>query len=272
MTRPALSGHATDAGRTSAALDAPATDCAYFFDIDGTIVDIAGTPDRVQLDQEIRRLIAELHRSAGGAVALISGRAIADIDRLFPDTGMPAAGQHGVERRDAGGRVSRHAFPSALLPWARQRLAQAEARHPGLLLEDKGLSLALHYRLAPSLAGYAHRFMRSVQAKLGDDFCLQAGKCVVEVKPAGRDKGMAVAEFMHEAPFRGRIPVFVGDDLTDEYGFTTVNELGGHSVKVGPGRTVARWRLPDVRAVHTWLERGVGAADVGRVARVEVRP
>lgn len=232
----------------------PRGDWAYFFDIDGTLVDIADSPAGVRLDRDLRELIERVYRTAGGAVALISGRSIADIDRLFPGIRFPAAGQHGIERRDASGRVSCHAFPSQRLEWVHERLAAAAARHPKLLLEHKGLSLALHYRRAPQLGGYAHRLARSLLARLGGQYCLQTGKRVVEMKPAGKDKGAAVLEFMQEEPFRGRTPVFVGDDVTDEYGFATVNRLRGHSVKVGAGRTVARWRVRDVRAVRAWLE------------------
>jgi trehalose 6-phosphate phosphatase len=235
---------------------APRADWAYFFDIDGTLVDIADTPGGAILDPDLRRLVTELHRAAGGAVALISGRSIADIDRLMPDIPLPAAGQHGIERRDAAGRMSRHAFPTKELDWARRELSTAAASHPGLVLEDKGLSLALHYRRAPRLAGFAHRLVRSVGARIGPRYCIQTGKRVVEMKPAGKDKGAAVVEFMAEEPFRGRTPVFVGDDITDEYGFATVNRMHGHSLKVGPGRTAARWRLADVRTVRAWLELG----------------
>ncbi|HYT04692.1 MAG TPA: trehalose-phosphatase [Gemmatimonadales bacterium] len=243
----------------AASLPPPRPTWAYFFDIDGTLVDIADSPDGAHLDPAFGRLIDGLYRSTGGAVALISGRSITDTDRLFPGIRFPAAGQHGVERRDAAGRISRHAFPSQELDAVRQRLVEAVARRPGLLLEDKGLSLALHYRRAPRLAGYAHRLIHSLQARIGAQYCVQTGKRVVEVKPAGKDKGMAVLEFMQEEPFRGRTPVFVGDDITDEYGFATVNSLHGHSVKVGPGRTKARWRLPDVAAVRAWLQRGGGS-------------
>lgn len=248
-------------GPSQSSLPLPRTDWAYFFDIDGTLIDIGASPDSVRPDHDLRQIIERLYRSAGGAVALISGRAIADVDRLFPGTQRPAAGQHGIERRDAIGRVSRHAFPSDRLEEEHRRLAAAVARHPGLLLEHKGLSLALHYRRAPRLAAYAHRLLRELQARIGAEYCLQAGKRIVELKPAGRDKGVAVLEFMQEEPFRGRTPVFLGDDVTDEYGFAMVNRLDGHSVKVGPGRTVARWRLRDVRAVRAWLERGLATAE-----------
>src|SRR5207244_13246052 len=139
---------------------------------------------------------------------------------------------------------------------ARRGSAAAVARHPCLVLEGEGLSLALHYRRAPRLAGYAHRLARSLLVENGETFGIQGGKRVVEIKPAGKDKGAAVLEFMQEDPFRGRIPVFVGDDSTDEYGFATVNRLRGHSVKVGPGRTQARWHLRDVGAVRAWRRQG----------------
>jgi trehalose 6-phosphate phosphatase len=231
---------------------------AYFFDIDGTLVDIAAAPGHVRFDRDLRDLLARLHDVTGGAVALISGRSIADIDALFPESRLPAAGQHGTERRDAAGRLTRHAVQPERLDGARRRLAEVARRHRGLLLEDKGLSLALHYRSAPRLGGYAARLLRSVQAELGPAYCVLGGKRVVELTPAGRDKGLAVREFMEEAPFRGRVPVFLGDDVTDEYGFATVNRLGGLSIKVGPGPTAARWRLHGVRSVRAWLARGNG--------------
>lgn len=249
-------------------LPAPQPRWAYFFDVDGTLVDFASSPAAVRIDRKLRRTLRRLYRSADGAVALISGRSITDIDRLFPGARLPVAGQHGIERRDATGRVVRHAFPSEKLVWVRRQLVDAVARHRGLLLEDKGLSLALHYRRVPRLGSYVHRLMRSLQARIGAEFCVQPGKRVVEMKPTGRHKGIAVLEFMQERPFRGRTPVFIGDDATDEYGFATVNRLEGLSVKVGPGPTVARWRLQDARAVRAWFEKGtVVASRSGRTMR-----
>lgn len=236
---------------------------AYFFDIDGTLVDFAASPSGVRIDHELRHSLERLYLAADGAMALISGRSIADIDRLFPGARLPVAGQHGIERRDASGLVVRHAFPSEKLVWVRRQLVDAVARHGGLLLEDKGLSLALHYRRVPRLGSYVHRLMRSLQAQIGTEFCVQPGKRVVEMKPTGRHKGIAVLEFMQEKPFRGRTPVFIGDDATDEYGFATVNGLEGLSVKVGPGPTVARWRLQNARAVRAWFERGTVLASRG---------
>jgi trehalose 6-phosphate phosphatase len=246
--------------RVANALPVAQAQWAYFFDIDGTLVDFTTSPSGVRLDRNLRQVLERLHRSAGGALALISGRSIADIDRLFPGARLPVAGQHGIERRDALGRVMRHGFPSKKLLSVRRTLADAAARNRGLLLEDKGLSLALHYRRVPRLGGFAHRLVRSLLAQVGTEFCVQSGKRVIEMKPTGWHKGIAVLEFMQEEPFRGRTPVFIGDDVTDEYGFAAVNCLDGYSVKVGPGRTVARWRLQSARAVRAWLERGTKTA------------
>jgi trehalose 6-phosphate phosphatase len=236
-------------------LPAPLSSWAYFFDIDGTLVDIAPSPSEIVLEWELHALVLQLYDATGGALALISGRSIADVDSIFAGNDLPIAGQHGLERRSRSGRITRHDIMSEKLDFARTRLAEAIARHPELLLEDKGLSLALHYRAAPSLASFAHRAMRAVVAAIGAEFALQAGKRVVELKPSGKDKGEALREFMREEPFLGRTPVFVGDDATDEYGFVVANALGGHSIKVGGGPTSARWRLADVRAVRAWLER-----------------
>ena len=229
---------------------------AYFLDIDGTLIDFGDSPARTQIAAAHRTLLEKLRRRTGGAVAIVSGRSIADIDRIFRTSAWPAAGQHGAERRDARGRHSRMTAAHPSLPRVRAQLAEAVARHPGLLLEDKGLSIALHYRRAPRLAAYAHRIIRAQLRALGSSYCVQRGKSVVELKPAGRDKGAAVLAFMRETPFRGRTPVFVGDDLTDEYGFETVNDLGGVSVKVGRGATAAALRVRDVRSVWEWLARG----------------
>jgi trehalose 6-phosphate phosphatase len=238
-------------------LPAPRPDWAYFFDIDGTLVDIAPSPSEVRLERELIELIERLYKVTGGALALISGRSIADIDSIFHGMTLPVAGQHGIERRNARGQLSRHEFSLERLDEPRARLEEVAARHRGLLLEDKGLCLALHYRQAPALASYAHRLMRTVQSEVGPDYTLQRGKKIVEIKPSGRDKGKAVTEFMAEKPFQGRLPVFVGDDATDEYGFAVVNSLGGHSIKVGGGRSAARWRIRDVDTVRAWLARGV---------------
>jgi trehalose 6-phosphate phosphatase len=229
---------------------------AYFFDVDGTLVHFAETPGRVKLSRALPLLLERLSRSSGGALALITGRSIADIDRLFPDRRLPVAGQHGLERRTASGRLIAHPARTRGLEMARQALAVMGAEYPKLVVEDKGLSIALHYRRAPKLAALAYRTMRALQEPLRKTYVIQRGKRVVELVPAGRNKGAAIEDFMREPPFLGRIPIFIGDDVTDEHGFATVNRLGGYTVKVGKGRTVAEWRLPDVEAVLDWLNDG----------------
>lgn len=232
---------------------APCIDWAYFLDVDGTLIDIADTPDAVRVDAVLLELIARLHRASGGAVALVSGRALSDLEHRLGALRLPLAGQHGLERRDAAGRLWIHAAPPAAKCAIEEALAPVLSRHPGLLLEDKGLTLALHYRLAPHLAAYAHRLMVRLTAAAGAGLEVQRGKRVAEVKPSGIDKGTAVAEYLAESPFRGRRPVFIGDDLNDEHGFAEVNKLDGISIKVGKGASCARHRLRDVAAVRRWL-------------------
>ena len=230
----------------------PLPDWAYFLDVDGTLLEIAETPAAVHVDACLLDLIAQLHRKSGGAVALVSGRSLSDLDELLGLVRLPMAGQHGLERRDASGRLWIHAATPNAKYFIKEALAPVLARHAGLLLEDKGLTLALHYRQAPRLAAYVHRFLaRLIAADSGLE--LQRGKCVVEVKPAGIDKGSAIAEYMLEPPFRGRIPVFIGDDLNDEHGFAEINRLNGISIKVGKATSCANYRLPDVDAARRWL-------------------
>lgn len=231
----------------------PSTDWAYFLDVDGTLIDIAESPDAVCIDTALLELIARLYRDSGGAMALVSGRAISDLDKRLGTLHMPLAGQHGLERRDAAGRLWIHAAPPAAKYAIKEALAPVLARHPGLLFEDKGLTLALHYRLAPHLASYVHRLMARLAEDAKAGLEVQRGKRVAEVKPSGIDKGTAVAEYLAESPFRERRPVFIGDDLNDEHGFAEVNRLGGISIKVGKGGSCARFRLPDVAAVRRWL-------------------
>ena len=232
---------------------APSVDWAYFLDVDGTLIDIADTPDAAHVDTALLNLVARLHKASGGAVALVSGRALSDLEPRLGPLRLPLAGQHGMERRDAAGRLWIHAAPPAAKCAIKEALAPILARHPGLLLEDKGLTLALHYRLAPHLASYAHRLMVRLAGAVGAGLEVQLGKRVAEVKPAGIDKGTAVAEYLAESPFKGRRSVFIGDDLNDEHGFAEVNKLDGISIKVGKGSSCARFRLRDVAAVRRWL-------------------
>jgi trehalose 6-phosphate phosphatase len=229
---------------------APSLAWAYFLDFDGTLVDIAATPDAAQMDAPLRDLIARLYFASGGALALVSGRAVADIDRRLGDLRLPVAGLHGLQRRDAAGQMWTHAAPPGVMQAIKDALAPVVVRHPELLLEDKGLTVALHYRNAPHLAGYARRLMSRL-ASPGLE--VQFGKCVAEIKPAGIDKGTALAEYLKQPPFKGRRAVFIGDDANDEHGFAELNRRGDMSIKVGKGESCARFYLPNVAAVRCWL-------------------
>ncbi len=228
-------------------------DWAYFLDVDGSLIELAATPAAVRVDADLLRLLADLQARTEGALALVSGRTLASLDELFGVLGLPMAGQHGLERRTASGQLCSVPAPLAAKQAIKHNLAPLLARHPGLMLEEKSLTLALHYRRVPHLAATVHRLMRREQAAIGDALELQFGKCVVEIKPPGRDKGTAIAAYLTEAPFCQRRPVFVGDDINDEHGFAAVNRLDGISIKVGRGPSCARYRLPNVAAVRHWL-------------------
>lgn len=233
-----------------------AEQAALFLDVDGTLVPIAETPEAVVVNERLLGTLFALDRALGGAVALVSGRAIADLDRLFAPARFPAAGLHGLERRDAAGQ--RHDDgDEAALESLRGPLAAFAADHPGVLLEDKGRAIALHYRKAPEAAAAARAQVERLVAPLHDHLAVVPGKMVFEIKPVSADKGVAVAAFMAEPPFAGRRPAFIGDDVTDEDGFKFVNDLGGVSVKVdehlGDQPSAAVARLADVEAVGDWL-------------------
>lgn len=229
---------------------------ALFLDIDGTLLTFADTPREVRVDKPLVALLSELSRRTTGALAFVSGRSVASIDSLFHPLRLPAAGLHGFERRGADGQLRRHPYPpAAKLATARVAMRALAAFDPGLQLEDKGLLLALHYRRAPRLGVHVLEAMEQIAMEAGPELVLQPGNCVVELHPRGVSKGAAIDEFMQEAPFRGRRPVYVGDDLTDESGFESVNRAGGRSILVGERQpTVARDRLPDTGAVRSWLQ------------------
>jgi trehalose 6-phosphate phosphatase len=238
---------------SEAALPEWRDDWALFLDVDGTILEIAPTPEAVEVPALAVPAIAAASERLAGAVALVSGRRIADLDRLFAPLRLPAAGSHGAERRTAQGLVFERHDAAKLAP-ARELLARFAEAHAGVLLEDKRDALALHYRLAPTLEPAARRIVAEAVAAVGPAFGVQEGKMVFEIKARAASKGRAIEDFMAEPPFCGRLPVFVGDDLTDEDGFDVVNRLGGHSIAVGVARaTRARWRLRDAAHVLRWL-------------------
>lgn len=236
---------------------APSDDWAWFLDIDGTLIEIAPTPSSISIPLQLPALLAQVSKRWQGALALVSGRSLDNIRQLVAPFDPPAAGLHGLERRSADGTLAR-AHPPADLDQVRRELYQAE-QWPGVLLEDKDLALAVHYRQAPAREADCRALAERVVAG-HPDFSVQAGRMVFEVKPKGWDKGAALRAFMAEPPFAGRMPVFIGDDLTDEFGFAAANELGGLSVLVGePRDSAARYHLPDIEACRVLLANAAGA-------------
>lgn len=232
-----------------------AADIAVFLDVDGTLLEIAERPDAVRVPLWMRRLLASLGNATEGALALVSGRPIVQLDALFAPLQLSAAGLHGLERRNLPQPVVRAAPDPALLADALARLVAFTVAHPGTLVEDKGLTLALHYRNAPWHRAAAAAAVDGVVAASRGALVVLAGKMVFELKPPGHDKGGAIAAFMQEPPFLGRCPVFAGDDVTDEAGFTIVNQLNGVSIRIGADQhaTTASYGHADVKALRRWL-------------------
>ncbi|SCC15777.1 trehalose 6-phosphate phosphatase [Kosakonia oryzendophytica] len=227
---------------------------AFFFDLDGTLAGIKPHPDDVCVPDDVLARLALLAEMNDGALALISGRSIAELERLARPYNFPLAGVHGAERRDINGQTERVTLPeNVLLPLERE-LRQGVSTLGGVELEAKGMAFALHYRQAPQHEDAVFALAKKMVTRF-PQLAMQPGKCVVELKPSGIHKGAAIEAFLKTPPFSGRKPVFVGDDLTDEHGFIVVNRLGGVSIKVGAGATQAKWRLGSVSDVHQWLER-----------------
>ena len=228
---------------------------ALFLDVDGTLVEIERDPGAVYVPERLSRILADLQRETGGALALVSGRTLAQLDELFAPLRLSAAGLHGLERRNLRTEIVRARPDPAILEAARAQLAAFADRHRGVLLEDKGLTLALHYRNAPAQQDAANAAAEAAVAASQGALVLLRGKMVLELKPPGFDKGQAIAAFMSEPPFAGRRPVFAGDDVTDEAGFEAVNEQGGVTIRIGndAAPTAARHGQPDVGAMQRWL-------------------
>lgn len=222
-----------------------------FVDVDGTLIEHADAPDSVSVPQDLPMRLGLLADALGGALALISGRTLESLDRLFAPLRLPAAGVHGLQRRDGQGR--NHDMPCGTgLEAARADLAGFAQRHPGVLLESKPGALALHYRRAPQIEGEARDCLGRVAARLGPSFTLLSGDMVFEIKPRFPDKGSAVEAFLAEAPFAGRVPIFIGNDQTDRDAMRVVKHFQGVTIAVGD-RVAADRRFPDPGAVRRWL-------------------
>ena len=239
-------------------------DTALFLDFDGTLAELAPRPELVHVAQGLIPCLAALHEMLDGAVAIISGRRLVDLDRFLHPLILPAAGEHGAEQRYGDGRLSHAAHPDLAPVLARaEALAQT---HAGLQVEPKSASVALHYRHAPELEPLC-REQLSLAIAQTPGLELMQGKCVLEVKTDHVNKGLAIQAFMREAPFAGRTPLFAGDDVTDEAGFAMTQTLGGVGLKVGEGPSVARHRCDSPQALRSWLHFSIGPLGTARGTR-----
>lgn len=236
-------------------------DIALFLDFDGTLVEIAPSPADVQLDRRVPPALDTLRSHLSGALALVSGRPISFLDDVLAPYQFDTAALHGADVR-LGGEVLMQAIALAEMRLAVRDLVRFANSHVGIIVEDKHISIALHWRLAPQVHDEALDLMRAIAERMKPLVRLQEGKAVAELVPAGASKGTAIAQLMQAPPYAGRVPVFIGDDITDEHGFEAVNALGGLSIRIGEGETQAPLRLSSPTALRAIL---LSAADTGRL-------
>jgi trehalose 6-phosphate phosphatase len=234
---------------------------ALFLDFDGTLVEIAPSPDDVHVDRRLPAALDGLRLRLGGALALVSGRPVALLDEMMTPYRFDAAGLHGAQLR-LGGQDAPHAAPSDALHEAMRAMVRFANAHVGIIVEDKRQSVALHWRLAPSLAEEALALMEQVAAEIGPSMRLQRGKAVAELVPATASKGGAIRWLLQQEAYAGRQPVFIGDDITDEDGFAAVNEAQGLSIRIGEGETCARHRLASPTALRRVLLAAAEGGDL----------
>lgn len=225
-----------------------------FLDFDGTLVELAARPEQVLVPAPLLATLQQLQALLEGRLAVISGRPIAQIDALLAPLRLPVAGVHGLQRRGADGRL--HQAPVPDMSSVRTAASALVARHPGLWLEEKYGALALHYRQAPQLGPLCDSAMEEAVRNCPGTALLK-GKMVAEIKPAGVDKGAALRAFLDEAPFAGHLALFAGDDITDEAGFLQVQAAGGAGIKVGPGPSIAEYRIDSPASLHAALAQVV---------------
>ncbi len=243
-----------DSTGESTGLPLSASGYAIFFDVDGTLIDLAATPEAVVVPPELVADLGRLRESAEGALALVSGRSIDTLDALFAPGRFTLVGLHGSQFREPDGVETVIPTPP-LLRAAEPMLAALVGRFPGTQLEDKGGSIAVHFRGAPAAGPEIEAVLEDMAAASDGILAAQKGKMVIELKAAGASKGAAVKRLMKDIPFAGREPIAVGDDVTDEEMFAVVNELGGMTIRVGPPDrpTKARYRIETPEAVRNWL-------------------
>ncbi|MDB5969114.1 MAG: otsB [Hydrocarboniphaga sp.] len=229
-------------------------DSALYLDFDGTLVDLAPTPDSVRPAEGLVELLGSLQQLLAGAVAIVTGRRLESVDRWLAPLRFCGAGLHGAQMRLARDQADTSEFPPEIGRLAAE-LRAIYANDPRILVEDKGGTVALHYRLAPERAPECAALMRRLALAHGLDVI--TGHAVVEARPRGVNKGLGVHRLAEAAPFAGRSPVFVGDDTTDEDAILVAQALAGIGIRVGATHSAARYRLADVAAVHRWLRASV---------------
>ncbi|MDO1580746.1 trehalose-phosphatase [Rhizobium oryzicola] len=228
---------------------------ALFLDIDGTLVDLAETPDSVVVEPGLTDTLQALSHRLGGALALVTGRALPYADQLLQPLALPIAGLHGAERRRADGSVDA-VTPEPSFVTLKRSLERVTSDWDGVIIEDKGGAVAAHFRQAPERQASLEAVMAAALSEAGPDYSLQRGKMVLEIRPARANKGSAVEAFLSEAPFSGRKPIAIGDDLTDEAMFRFANEAGGLSIHIGEAAdTAAQFTLPSPDALRQALRR-----------------
>lgn len=225
---------------------------ALFFDFDGTLVEIAPTPEAVVVLPDTQKLLSALHSRTGGATAIVTGRSLSSLDKLLQIAAFPASGSHGAQYRTPDSGVisvpPEHRPPKEFVDHCRQFAQQHQ-----LIFEDKTYSITLHFRQQPDIETRLDQWLESL-VNGHPQFVIQTGKCVREIKSRDIHKGRALDFFMGQQNFQHRVPWYFGDDVTDEAGFTWVNQNGGVSVKIGSGDTDAHHRLPDCTALHRFLD------------------
>jgi trehalose 6-phosphate phosphatase len=237
-------------------LPGPPVELAFLLDIDGTILYIAATPAEVRVPNSLRETLARLDRLSGDALALVSGRSLQDIDRIFAPLRLAAIGGHGAELRPAKHEAPVVGRALPLPSELRQELAGIAALGTGIIVEDKGYSLALHYRLAPNLEHAVENAVAAICAKApAGTIDVLPGKAVIEIKRIGFEKGTAVRELMRHPPFAGRRPLFLGDDVTDASVFAILPEFNGTGFSVGRRFPGVAGCFAAPRDVRKWLAR-----------------
>ena len=237
--------------------------CALFLDVDGTLLDIAETPSTVRVPPGLTRALNNVADSLDGALALISGRLIEDLDRLFKPLHLPAAGLHGAEIRRSAGGATEHLDCAPIAPALREAINGLVEAHRGVRLEDKGHALALHYRARPAAGPLLTHALAQLIDRHGAGLSLLSGKMVLELRDIRHSKASAVSAFMAVQPFAGRRPIFLGDDRTDEDGFTAVERSGGLALPVGRRYEGREPAFANPAEVRNWLNELPGRLRAG---------